>query len=333
MKAWLILVLANALFGQVWVFQPSGAAASLRGVSAVSASVVWASGAGGTWLRTTDGGVTWHAATVPGATDLDFRGIRAIDANTAFLMSSGSGDKSRVFKTGDAGATWTLLFTNPDPKGFFDAIAFRDALHGVIAGDPVSGEMTIFTTEDGGIHWTRRHTVPALPDEGAFAASNSCLTLTGKRDIWFGTGGPGAARILHSANGGATWTVAATPIRNDAASAGIFSIAFADARHGIAVGGDYAKDKETRRNISVTSDGGRTWTAPTGDQPQGFRSAVIWLPDRKEWLATGTSGSDISDGKTWRGFDTGSYNALAASGGSVWAVGAKGRVATIKFPH
>jgi photosystem II stability/assembly factor-like uncharacterized protein len=334
MKFVAVLFLAGAAFGQTWIEQTSGTTASLRGISAVNASVVWASGAGGTWLRTIDGGGSWQTATVPGASDLDFRGIKAIDEKTAWLMSSGSGDKSRVYKTTDGGTTWKLLFANPDPKGFFDATAFRDALHGVIAGDPVNGELTIFTSDDGGTNWTRRHTLPALPDEGAFAASNSCLALTGKHDIWFATGGVGAARILHSANDGATWTVAPTPIRNDAASAGIFSLAFSDTHHGLAAGGDYAKDSESRQNIAVTSDGGRTWTAPSGTAPKGFRSAVIRVPAQKAWIATGTSGSDISpDGKTWRNFDSGSFNAIAESAGSVWAVGAKGRVATIKFSH
>ncbi len=219
------------------------------------------------------------------------------------------------------------------PLGFFDAIAFRDGLHGIVAGDPVGGEMAIFTTEDGGVHWSRRHTPPALPNEGAFAASNSCLTLGDDGDIWFGTGGPGAARVFHSTNDGAAWTVATTPVRSDAASAGIFSLAFSDARHGIAVGGDYAKDSESRQNIAMTSDGGRSWTKQSGVGPKGFRSAIIWLNTQKIWVATGTSGSDISaDGTTWRNFDGGSWRrALIASGGSVWAVGAKGRIGLLKL--
>ena len=97
--------------------QTSNTRASLRGVSAVDARTVWASGSGGTWLATTDGGVTWRAAKVPGAETLDFRGIRAIDAHTVYLMSAGPGDKSRIYKTTDAGEHWTLQFTNPDPKG------------------------------------------------------------------------------------------------------------------------------------------------------------------------------------------------------------------------
>src|SRR5947209_18172574 len=99
---------------QSWVPQQSGTAASLRGVSAVSPTVVWASGSKGTYLRTIDGGATWRAATVPGAADMDFRAVRAVDERTAFLLSAGEGAKSRIYKTTDGGERWAPLYTNPD---------------------------------------------------------------------------------------------------------------------------------------------------------------------------------------------------------------------------
>jgi photosystem II stability/assembly factor-like uncharacterized protein len=337
MKMVLPLFWVAVSFGQTWVSQAGGTSASLRGVSAWNAKVVWASGSGGTWLRTVDGGLNWHAATVPGAEDLDFRGVRAIDDRTAYLMSSGPGEKSRVFKTTDAGSHWTLLFTNPDAGGFFDAIAFWDARRGIIAGDPVDGHFAIFTTEDEGRNWLRRQTPPALPNEGSFAASNSCLVVLGTRDAWVATGGASTARIMHSKNGGQDWAVAATPVRSDGASSGIFSLAFSGngfsgKRRGIAVGGDYTKDTETRQNIAVTSDGGRTWEATGSAGPNGFRSAVAYLAERKMWLATGTSGSDIStdNGKVWKQFDAGPYNALSEVSGQVWAVGPKGRIGALR---
>jgi hypothetical protein len=127
--------------------------------------------------------------------------------------------------------------------------------------------------------------------------------------------------------------VAATPIRNDGASAGIFSIAFSAAARGIVVGGDYSKDKEDRGNIAISNDGGRTWTAPAAG-PIGFRSAIVWVPERKLWIASGTSGSDVSndDGRTWRQFDEGSFHTLSvAPGGAVWAAGARGRIARLQW--
>jgi photosystem II stability/assembly factor-like uncharacterized protein len=298
----------------------------------VSSKVVWASGTGGTWLRTVDGGSMWRAAVVPGAADLDFRGVWAFSESVAYLLSSGTGEKSRVYKTTDGGEHWKLLFTNPDAKGFFDAIAFWNPKHGIVAGDPVDGQVTFFVTEDGGEHWSRQHTPAALPDEGAFAASNSCLFVRGSGEAWFGTGGVGAGRVFRTSDAGVTWTVASTSIRNDVASAGIFSLAFSDARHGFAVGGDYGKDSEARQSLTVTSDGGRTWSAPDSPGLHGFRSAVLWVPGLKTWLATGTSGSDISrdNGRTWKQFDAGAYNALAGYGKDVWAVGPKGRIARFR---
>ena len=328
----LALLLASTLHAQQWVPQTSNSNASLRGVSAVDPEIVWASGSGGTYLHTTDGGATWNAARVPGAESLDFRGIRAIDARTVYLMSSGSGDKSRIYQTTDAGMHWNLQYTNPNAKGFFDSIAFWDAMHGIVVGDAVDGHAEILTTSDAGLHWQHQSTPPALPNEGSFAASNTCLFVLGRSAVWFVTGGPGAARVFHSKDRGASWTVANTPIRNDSASAGIFSIAFRDPVHGIVTGGDYAKDKEGRGNLAITADGGSSWTTPSAP-PAGFRSAVAYLPDSKVWIVTGTSGSDFStdDGQSWKPFDEGAYNAMSfLSSTAGWAVGPRGRIARFR---
>ncbi len=89
-----------------WIEQTSGTKARLRGVSVVSDKIAWASGANGTCLRTTDGGATWQTLKVPDAESLDFRDVDAFDANTAYLLSIGDGEKSRIYKTTDGGHTW-----------------------------------------------------------------------------------------------------------------------------------------------------------------------------------------------------------------------------------
>lgn len=158
--------------------------------------------------------------------------------------------------------------------------------------------------------------------------------------MWFGTGGPGGARVFHSVDGGESWQVARTPVRNDSASAGIFSLAFSDLRRGIAVGGDYTKPKDRWRNAAITGNGGLTWEEPSGAPPDGFRSAVAYLADRHMWIVTGTSGSEASSdgGRTWLWFDGAAYNAMSFVGGkrgsrSVgWAVGPNGRIARFVGP-
>ena len=325
------ILFAAAAPAQSWIGQTSGTTASLRGVSAVNSQVVWASGTAGTYLITRDGGATWHAGQAPGAAKLDFRAVWAFDERTAYLLSIGTGDQSRIYKTTDSGAQWTLLFTNPDAKGFFDGIAFWDRDHGIVAGDPVDGHTVIFTTDDAGEHWQRQTTAPAAGSEGAFAASNTSLALAGKHEVWLGTTG---AHVLHSKDNGRTWTAAATPIRNDGEGAGVFSVAFSDALHGIAVGGDYTKAADPQKNIAITTDGGQTWSAPAGHPPAGFRSAVAYLSDKKLWVVTGPSGSDISldNGVTWKQFDSTGYNAIGfISSAAGWAVGPRGRIAAFQL--
>ena len=50
----------------IWKQQKSGTEVQLRGISAVSDKVAWASGAKGTVLRTIDGGETWQNITGDG---------------------------------------------------------------------------------------------------------------------------------------------------------------------------------------------------------------------------------------------------------------------------
>jgi photosystem II stability/assembly factor-like uncharacterized protein len=333
------LAVAAIASAQSWVPQESGATVDLRGASAVNSTVAWASGAKGVFLRTTDGGVNWNFGAVPGAGDVDFRGLRALDAKTAILLSSGLGERSRIYKTIDAGENWQALRINPDPRGFWDALAMWDSMHGIVVGDPVNGRFTIYTTSDG-VTWQppdasiavnrRGMKGPAAGSgEGAFAASNSCLFVRGVHEAWFGTGGRGGARILHTDDNGKTWTAAKTPIRGDSDSAGISSLAFSDAMHGVAVGGDYMKPAEAAGTAAWTADGGRTWTA---SQTSGYRSAVAWFAPSKMWIATGPSGSDVSTdgGKTWRNFDGAAYFALSFAGSSGWAMGPKGAIAKLK---
>src|ERR1051325_3999565 len=317
-----------------WTMQTSGVDVRLRGVSAVSESVAWASGAGATVLRTTDGGTTWQKLKV---TDdaFDFRDIDAVDAQTAYALSIGNGPDSRIYKTTDAGKTWQLQFKNEDPKAFLDAMTFWDANHGIVFGDSVDLQFYILTTADGGHTWSRVPTTNLLPaqgNEGAFAASGTNIAVVGKTHAWIGTGAATKSRVLRTSDNGRTWQVADTPLAS-AGSAGIFSIAFRDEVHGVVAGGDYQKEQEAVDNLAVTNDGGVTWTLVKG--LSGFRSVVAYVPGTKMLVALGPSGGDYStdDGRTWTaitgpGFDTLSFAPGKPIG---WAAGEKGKLARLSF--
>ncbi len=319
------LLLLAALSLQ-WTTQVSNTASSLRGLRVVSPQIVWASGTKGTVLTTGDGGQHWRAAVVPGAETLDFRDVEAFDANTAFLLASGEGANSRVYKTSDAGGHWKLLLTNPDAKGFFDSLASWDESHWIVVGDPVDGHFVIFTSHDAGETWQRQQTPAALADEGAFAASGTSIVTQGSKDAWFATGGPAGARVFRTRDGGRTWSVANAPL-GGTKTAGIFSLAFADRKHGLAVGGDYQKAKAMEHTVAMTRNGGKTWAAPAGKTGLGYRSGLAAFGG-KLFVAVGTEGSDVSrdGGSTWEHFSDLNLNAVAVGGGAVWAVGAKGLI-------
>jgi photosystem II stability/assembly factor-like uncharacterized protein len=318
-----------------WAPQTSGVTVRLRGVSAVSTNVAWASGAGGTVLRTTDGGRTWQRRPVPGAESLDFRDVDALGDSTAVILSIGPGEASRIYRTEDGGASWDERFRNTDPKAFFDAVAFGDATHGVAFSDSVGGRFVIRTTADGGRTWMAvppERLPPALPEEGAFAASGTNVAMLGADRIWIATS---KSRVLRSTDGGRSWSVHDTPVATGQAT-GIFSIAFRDASNGIVVGGNYEQEDEARDNVAVTDDGGRTWMRPPGTGLSGFRSVVAWLPGRgQSLLAIGPRGSDWSaaGGHSWTPAGGDGYDAFSLSprGDVGWATGAGGRIARVSL--
>jgi photosystem II stability/assembly factor-like uncharacterized protein len=276
-----------------------------------------------------DGGNTWSVGTVPDAEKLDFRAVQAFGGSTAYLLSAGPGDASRIYKTMDGGKTWALQFKFSGPDGFFDAIAFWDEKNGLALGDPVKGLFQLIATADGGASWKplpAKNLPPALPKEGAFAASGSCLATHGQNDVWFCTGSAKTARVFHSTDRGRTWSVSETPIIAGVESAGIFSLAFRDKDHGMIVGGDYRKPNDVGANAAITTDGGKTWTLLDNSFP--YRSCVAWAKDR--WVAVGTSGSHASqdNGTTWKELDRENYNSVTfTSTGEGWAIGPKGRIA------
>lgn len=329
----LTLIASTLLWGQQ--SQNSGTEVQLRGISAVSDKVAWASGAGGTVLRTVDGGATWLRVEVVGASSLDFRDVQAFDQNTAFALSIGPGDQSRIYKTSDGGKIWQLQFTNKDPNAFYDCFAFWDSTHGIALSDSVDGKFPLISTSDG-TTWNPvavKKMPAALPNEGAFAASGTCIVTFGKNDVWFGTGGP-AARVFHSADRGQTWTVAETPIIHGAATQGVFSLAFWTAKDGVAVGGDYKEPAKGEQTAALTHDGGKTWTLAK-HPPSGYRSgvAVVGLSGSPVVVAVGTNGADQSNngGESWKSLHGRDFNAISfANPNAGWAVGPSGQI--MRYP-
>ena len=316
--------------------QVSGTTHRLQAVSAVNASIVWVSGTGGTWGLTTDGGKTWRTAVVPGADSLEFRDVQGFDARRALLLAAGPGDKSRIYQTGDGGATWEQRFVNTEPTAFYDCFAFWDSTSGFAMSDAVNGVLPILRTADGGRQWTITPSSPAaLNGEGAFAASGTCVATWGDSLAWIATGAGAQARVLRSSDRGATWTAVVTPIVQGKPSSGHASIAFRSARDGLAAGGDLADTTATPNRVVLTADGGATW-APGG--APSFRGAVFgaaFVPGGTAAVAVGPLGASWSrdGGRSWLPLDTLSHWSVAFTSASVgWMVGPAGRITKIQLP-
>ena len=77
--------------------QSSGTTQLLIAVSPVNTDIVWAAGAHGTFLLTTDGGKTWKSGTVKGTENLQFRDVQGVSATVAYLQSIGTQPNDFVF--------------------------------------------------------------------------------------------------------------------------------------------------------------------------------------------------------------------------------------------
>ncbi len=316
--------------------QASGTTALLQAVSVVDGRSAWVSGHAGTWARTTDGGATWRAGHVPGADTLQFRDVHALSADVAWLLAAGPGDMSRIYHTTDGGRSWTLQHTNTEAKGFYDCFAFWDARHGVIFGDQVNGRTAMLETTDGGAYWSEipASRVPApAGNEGAFAASGTCVATLGGELGWITTGAGSAARIFRTADRGAHWAAVPTPIAA-AAMAGLATVAFRDPQTGVAAGGEMGNPRSRTDNVVQSADGGRTWTLAARPPFLGAVYGVAYAVGTRPpmLVAVGPGGMALSrdDARSWKALDTLAYWSIGLGRDGVgWAVGPKGRITRI----
>lgn len=319
--------------------QQSGTTNRLQAVSAVTERIVWASGLGGTFTVTTDGGRNWRAGVVPGAEALQFRDVHGVSDRIAYLLSAGEGSSNRIYQTVDGGRTWRLQFqAGADPRNFYDCFDFWSSNRGITFADAVEGRFPVIKTTNGRT-WQDigDRLPPAQAGEAGFAASGTCIATQNGNRAWAGTGGGAKARILATTNGGNSWTSHDVPILQGTPTSGVVSVAFRDRFHGILGGGDVAANDVAQNNVASSADGGKTWNLAT---PTPFTGAVYGLSyvpghQRLTVVATGPGGTAWSpdEGETWSLLpDLSNFWAVAfASRKAGWLVGTEGRILKIDF--
>jgi photosystem II stability/assembly factor-like uncharacterized protein len=317
--------------------QQSGTTQRLQAISAVTPEIVWASGVGGTFVRTTDGGKTWHAGIVPGADSLEFRDVQAVSDRIAYLLAAGEGSASRIYKTQDGGRTWSLQFRNSDPKAFFDCFDFWTPRQGLAFSDAVGGRFPLRLTGDGATWKDVGHRLPpAQENEGGFAASGTCVVTRGLEQAWIATGNGAKPRVLATSDRGATWKSYDTPLLGGQGAGG-FTLGFRDSVHGMVAGGSLDSTRAgAAERVAVTADGGQHWSLASAPP---FVSAVFglsYVPGLPQAvLITGPGGAAWSpdEGRTWhRLADVSGYWAVTVADPKAgWLVGTNGRILKVSF--
>jgi photosystem II stability/assembly factor-like uncharacterized protein len=328
----LFLVLSLPIFAQSgFVEQESGMTGSIRGLDVVTSRIVWVSGTKGEFSVTRNGGYTWFHDTVPGCQKLDFRDVHGFSAKVALLMSAGPGKASAIYRTENGGKSWSLAYQNTDPAAFFDGMDFFDDNHGLLIGDPVDEKPYLLETKDGGKTWSRLNPdrIPNLiPGEYAFAASGTSLDACENGYCYLTTGGS-VARVFRSTDRGKTWEVASLPVLQGDPAAGSFSVNQGPNSLVAVAGGNYQKMSTTGANVALSSDGGVTWSVPSGAVQVPFMECVRWI-DADALVTCGPPGVWMSTdaGKSWEEMSVNGFHTMevAPGHGTLWLAGDKGKV-------
>lgn len=338
--------------------QQSGTTNRLQAVSPVSSQIVWASGVGGTWVMTVDGGQSWQVGVVAGAESLQFRDVQGISDKVAYLLSAGTGTDSRIYKTEDGGKSWSLQFQNQDSNAFYDCFSFWTPTRGLATSDSVSGRFPAIRILNGATWTDIGDRLPmAQSGESSFAASGTCLATQGKSNAWIATGGATKARILATTDAGETWNAYDTPTVQGTATSGVFTVAFRDPQHGILGAGELAAPTDFADTVARSQDGGKSWQLTARPPFPGAVYGLSYVLDPRRYgygaqaeapnaggpysynegrvVITGPGGAawTADEGDTWVSLSgVSNYWAVAFSNQNTgWLVGTGGRILKITF--
>ena len=323
--------------GATW--QPKGAPprrdageydSALRGLDMVDANVGYACGSSLSVFRTTDGGLTWNDVSPPEETDEEgnpvsadastqFADIKALSASEAWAAVAADNrgpDAATVYRTTDAGRTWSkqTLPTGGLTQIELRAIDFGDASHGCAVGTAFDADASqlmavAYNTSNGGATWTRTFAKqgPWLQDV-CLTGSSACVavgTLSGATD--------GRHVVLRSSDGGVTWGETASPYDYPT------SLAFGEGSRGLL---------GASGRLFATTDGGATWHETNVGAPKGDLSASPgFASDRTILLAAAVpdSSSEEDVAALYRSTD-GGYNFSPLS-----AKGISGRIVSVEY--
>ncbi len=301
--------------GTSWSPVSSGVLTNLNQVVMQNSVVGWIAGDAGVLLKTLNGGLSWSVGSIAGGFDINglskfsgklwtsgelgtiflstnsgvaWSGLDAgprlsanwIDAPSS-LVAVAVGQTGLIMRTTDAGLSWTKQ-ASPDSTVSCYGVKFADASHGWAVGDHGS----IFRTVDGA-SWSSQ----SSPTSAALLG----ITFASASEGWIAAGdfGTFGGLILHSSDGGGSWTVQNPSLPHIA-----YGLSFPTSLSGWVVG--------EQGMIVHTSNAGSSW------QPQssGVANALYWcsFSDGMNGWAVGDTGTILrttNGGASWTRQTTG----------------------------
>jgi photosystem II stability/assembly factor-like uncharacterized protein len=195
--------------------------------------------------KTVDGAASWQRVEATGIADaMCKQGLSSADPTHAFFTTFSPNAGSLIYRTGDAGKTWTASTSLPIPRnlashgGSFVSITERPRAFGsvVLVGGGGGQTKVVFRSTDGGA---------TFADASGVDPASAVAYVTATR--WLQLAPPGQS--LETTDGGATWHLYATDYTQAAPIAP--DVVFGDAMVGYAT---------VRGSIQRTTDGGAHWT-------------------------------------------------------------------------
>lgn len=302
---------------------PSGIKSSLRGLSVVDDSIIWASGSNGTVLKSTNGGNSWQQISVPNFEKRDFRDIEAFDSNNAVIMAIA--EPAQILKTVDGGKNWTIIFTDSTKGMFLDAMYFKDAKNGIVIGDPINNKTFLAITSDASNSWQTQSNTNSMAEGEAFFASSGSNIFLHKKNRFIVSGGKQSNLYYNEQK-------FEIPINKGLESTGANSISVYKSA-AIIVGGDFKKDADTTGNCVLFNLKTKQFIQPT-TRPTGYRSCVIQV-NKKLAFTCGLNGVDMSNdsGINWKNISKEGFHVVAKAkkGNAVFFAGGKGKIGKLIY--
>lgn len=296
---------------------------SIRAIEVVEENTLWFAGSNGRYGRIINDKIEIDSISHKGS----FPQFRSIAFNGTFVFLLSIENPALLYKIDPRKplGQYELVYSENNPKVFYDSLSFFDQNNGIAMGDPTETCLSVIRTANGGNTWTKLscEEFPKVEDgEAAFAASNTNIAVFNNK-VWMVSGGT-KARVFRSDNYGSSWKVAETPLVQGGKMTGIFTVDFYDENNGIIMGGDWEDKKNGKASKAVTKDGGLTWALTAQNSLPGYISCVQYLPGEaaKKILAVSTEGIFFSkdSGTSWKKISKkGYYSLRLIDNKSAWA--------------